>query len=61
MKELIKPGINGYLVNNVAEAVEAIGRCRQLDRRRVRAEAEQYHYLTMAKQYVELYHKIGAV
>jgi len=54
--EVIDDGITGFVVRNEAEAVEAIGRLSELDRRQVRAQFEKrFTARQMAEQYVRCY------
>ena len=61
MPELIEPGVNGFLVDSVAEAVAAIDRVDELDRATVRRTArERFDVARMARDYVALYDRILA-
>ena len=54
--EIIEDGVTGFLVNTEAEAVEALARVGQLDRRRVRSEFERrFSSRRMAEDYLRLY------
>ena len=54
--EVIDEGVTGFVVDGEAQAIEAIGRLGQLDRRRVRAGFEQrFTARRMAEEYVTLY------
>jgi glycosyltransferase involved in cell wall biosynthesis len=54
--EVIDDGVTGFVVEDEAEAVAAIGRLGELDRRRVRARFEQRFGATrMAKEYLRHY------
>ena len=56
MPELIEDGVTGFLVNNVEEAVAAVGRLDQIDRAACRARvAERFTVEAMADRYVTLY------
>jgi len=57
--EVIEDGVSGFIVDDEAGAVEAIGRVGQLDRRSVRAAFEERFTVdTMAKRYLELYQQL---
>jgi len=54
--EVIDDGITGFVVDGEAEAIEAVGRLGQLDRRRVRAHFEKrFAAGRMAKEYIRHY------
>jgi glycosyltransferase involved in cell wall biosynthesis len=42
MPELVKDGVNGFIVNNVAEAVKAVEKAKHLDRRAVYAHFKEH-------------------
>jgi glycosyltransferase involved in cell wall biosynthesis len=53
--ELIVDGVNGFKVNNVAEAVEAVGRLDRIDRRGVRSHFEKHFTAAiMAQRYADI-------
>jgi glycosyltransferase involved in cell wall biosynthesis len=59
MPELIEHGVNGFLVNSPAEAVEAIERAGDLDRAQIRRiAAERFSVERMADEYLALYRRI---
>jgi len=59
MPEIIRPGINGYLVSSIDEAVDAAGDAGQLDRRGVRGSIERrFDAARMVDDYLALYHQI---
>lgn len=59
MREIIEPGVNGFLVNNQAEAIEAIAKVGSLDRAAVRRSVERrFHVDRMADDYLALYRRI---
>ncbi|OYW11570.1 MAG: glycosyl transferase [Planctomycetales bacterium 12-60-4] len=59
MSELIEHGVNGFLVDTVEEAVDAIGRAGDLDRRAVRRTVEErFSVDRMAHAYLALYRRI---
>jgi glycosyltransferase involved in cell wall biosynthesis len=54
--EVVEDGINGFVVDDEAGAVEAIKRIRELDRHRVRESFEQrFTVAMMANKYLRLY------
>ncbi len=64
MPELIEDGVTGFLVNSVDEAIDAIGRIGEIDRRACRAAAEKrFSVEKMAREYHALYRAIldGAI
>lgn len=57
--EVIEHGLTGFIVENEEQAVEAVGRLRKLDRRRVRARFEQrFTARRMARQYEGRYREL---
>ena len=59
MPEIIRPGINGYLVSSIDEAVDAAADAGQLDRRGVRSSIERrFDAARMVDDYLALYHQI---
>jgi glycosyltransferase involved in cell wall biosynthesis len=59
--EVVDHGITGFVVDGEAEAVHAIGRLGELDRRQVRAQFERrFTAKRMAKEYVHHYEKLAA-
>jgi len=60
--EVLEPGVSGLIVDNEEEAVAAVKRAVQFDRRRVRAAFERrFSARAMATAYVELYHRLLAM
>lgn len=56
MSELIRPGVNGFLVDDGPAAVAALERLADIDRAACRADVEQrFSAARMANDYVELY------
>src|SRR5665213_3122358 len=54
--EVIEDGVSGFIVRNQNEAVQAVGRIAQIDRRGVRERFEQRFSATaMARRYLPLY------
>jgi glycosyltransferase involved in cell wall biosynthesis len=59
--EIVEDGVTGFLVDTEAEAVEAVERVGQLDRRRVRHEFERrFSARRMAEDYLRYYAQCGA-
>jgi glycosyltransferase involved in cell wall biosynthesis len=59
MPELIRDGVNGYLVDSLDQAVEAIEAARRLDRAAVRASVERrFDVSRMVDEYVAVYERI---
>jgi glycosyltransferase involved in cell wall biosynthesis len=59
--EVVDDGITGFVVDGEAEAVRAIGRLGELDRRKVRLQFERrFTAKRMAKEYVRHYEKLVA-
>lgn len=60
--EVIDPGVTGYLVDNVDEAVAAVASAAGLDRRRVRETFERrFSIERVARDYVEVYRYLCSV
>ncbi|MCS2610409.1 glycosyltransferase family 4 protein [Halomonas dongshanensis] len=56
VEEIVEQGVSGFIVESHAQAVEAVGRLPELDRRRVRqAFLERFGAERMAHDYVALY------
>ena len=61
MPELIEHGVTGFLVDSTEEAVEAVRRIGEIDRRACRAAvAERFTVAHMADRYLELYRSLIA-
>jgi len=59
--EVIEDGVTGYIVRTDDEAVEAVRRLGDLDRRKVRQQFElRYSATAMARRYLDLYARLGA-
>jgi glycosyltransferase involved in cell wall biosynthesis len=57
--EVIKDGQTGFLVNNVTEAVQSLGRISEIDRRACRHRVQQYFSIdTMVEGYERVYSTI---
>ncbi len=62
MPELIEPGVNGFLVDSVEEAVAAIDRVETLDRAQVRETVVQrFSVARMADAYLQRYARVREV
>lgn len=59
VREVLKDGVTGYVVNDVPAAVEAARRAPRLDRRRIRQAFEQgFSARRMGRDYLELYREL---
>lgn len=59
MTEIVQPDVNGYLVADLDEAVEALGQAAHLDRLGVRDSIEgRFGVARMVDEYLALYHRI---
>ncbi len=59
MSEIVEPGVNGFLVDDLAEAAQAIERVDTLDRAAVRRTVvERFSVERMADDYISLYREI---
>jgi len=59
MPELIEDGVNGFLVDNVEQAIEAVGRIGEIDRATCRkVAADRFSVDRMADRYLQLYRTI---
>ena len=58
--EVIDPGVTGFIVNDIDEAVKAVGKVPMLDRARVRATFDRrFTARRMAEDYVDLYETLS--
>jgi glycosyltransferase involved in cell wall biosynthesis len=58
VEEVVEHGLTGFIVDSQDEAVAAVGRIGELDRRKIRARfMERFSAERMARDYVELYRK----
>jgi glycosyltransferase involved in cell wall biosynthesis len=58
VREVVRDGLSGFIVEDVASAVRAVGAIDQIDRRRCRAEFEtRFTADRMAADYLEIYEK----
>jgi glycosyltransferase involved in cell wall biosynthesis len=59
MSEIIDEGRTGFLVDDVAGAVAAVGRIASLDRPTIRElTVSRFHRMTMARHYSDLYQRL---
>jgi glycosyltransferase involved in cell wall biosynthesis len=59
--EIIHEGSNGFIVESIDEAVAAVHRAAQLDRRLVRAQFERrFSAERMTRDYLEIYRRVAA-
>jgi len=59
MPELIEDGVNGFLVNTLDEAVAAVGKIKEIDRKECRQRVERdFTVDRMVDQYIETYESI---
>ncbi|MCH7774053.1 MAG: glycosyltransferase family 4 protein [Bacteroidetes bacterium] len=59
MPELIENGKNGFLVNTVDDAIEAVGQIKNIDRKYCRRYIEQHFTVNqMAEKYIQVYETI---
>ena len=58
--EVIEDGVTGFVVDSIAQAVEAVERVQWLDRAKCRKRFEdQFDAVQMAQNYVEVYRRLG--
>jgi glycosyltransferase involved in cell wall biosynthesis len=56
MVELVRPGVNGFLVNSVQSAARAVGHIEDIERAACRRDAEErFSAARMAQRYLEVY------
>jgi glycosyltransferase involved in cell wall biosynthesis len=56
VEEIVEPGVTGFIVNDLGEAVRAVERVQSLDRRRCRQVFdERFSVARMARDYVAIY------
>jgi glycosyltransferase involved in cell wall biosynthesis len=59
--EVIEDGVTGFIVDDIAGAIEACGKLHLIDRRRVRARFEErFSSRRMAQDYVAVYERLIA-
>lgn len=62
MPEIVRDGQNGYLVDSVTAAVEAVPRTERMSPERVRASVQnRFDHKRMVKQYVDVYRQVLAL
>jgi glycosyltransferase involved in cell wall biosynthesis len=58
--EVVEEGVTGYIVDNLEDAADAVGRIPALDRRRIREVFEdRFSARRMCHDYVEIFRRIG--
>jgi glycosyltransferase involved in cell wall biosynthesis len=61
LPEIVEPGVTGFLVDGVMEAVRAVSQAAELDRRGVRAAAvRRFAADRMVRDYLEVYERVVA-
>src|SRR6201986_1872862 len=59
--EVVDPGVTGFIVNSIDQAVSAVGKLHRLDRARVRATFDRrFTARRMAEDYVEVYEELAS-
>lgn len=59
VSEVVEDGVTGFIVENEAQAVEAVNKVASLDRRRIRARFEErFTADRMARDYIEMYKRM---
>lgn len=59
MPEIVRPGVNGFLVSSLAEAIDAVAKTSHLDRVGVRHSIERrFDAARMVDDYISLYHRV---
>lgn len=59
LPEIVRPGIDGFLINSLEEACEAVGKLPQLNRQLCRQRAEEHFSATaIVHQYESLYQRL---
>ena len=62
MREIVRHGANGFLVESVEEAADAVRESARMDRAAVRASVEQrFDSNRMVHDYLEVYHRVVAL
>jgi glycosyltransferase involved in cell wall biosynthesis len=58
--EVIEDGVTGFIVTDIDEAVQAVGRLDELDRRQIRCRFEQrFSVARMAGDYMQIYEQVA--
>src|SRR6185295_5854845 len=58
VREVVEPGLTGFIVQNEDQAVAAVGRLTSLDRPAIRRRFEErYSATAMARRYLEIYRR----
>jgi glycosyltransferase involved in cell wall biosynthesis len=59
VKEVMRNGVSGYIVNSLEEAVDAVGAIGGIDRRRCRGHFDEHFSVAqMARGYLTAYHRV---
>jgi glycosyltransferase involved in cell wall biosynthesis len=59
VREVVEPGVTGFIVNSEQQAVAAVARARELDRAAIRRVFEQrFSATTMARAYLDIYRRL---
>lgn len=62
VREVIEPGVTGFIVHSEAEAVAAVARLAELDRTQIRARFEaRFSATAMARRYIDIYERLPAL
>ena len=62
MPEIVRDGVNGFLVGSVEEAVAGVRASASIDRTVVRASVERrFDSNRMVDDYLDLYHRVSAL
>src|SRR5581483_2039744 len=61
VSEIVEPGITGFVVESIEEAVDALVHVDEIDRARVRKRFEErFSSRRMARDYLEVYRRLSA-
>jgi glycosyltransferase involved in cell wall biosynthesis len=61
VEEIVEPGVTGFIVDSVEEAIEAVGKLRELDRATVRRRFEaRFSIQRMTEDYLTLYQRLAS-
>ena len=59
MTEIVRPGVNGFLVSTIEQAIDAVAATGEIDRAEVRRSvSEEFGVDRMVDEYVALYHRL---